>query len=382
MNVLLVASDNNRFSGAFLSMTKLAELLINEYHCNVLVLLPAEGSGKELLDKKSIPTEIVCSYDWIVPLKGYTSAGQWIKKAAKIVTTFINVPKVVKLIKKYKIDLIHLNTSYTFIGALAGLRTGVPIIWHIREFLEEDQGRKMISRKICYGLMNKSTKLIAISNSIANKYGQLLNKNKIVMIHNGIDVDDYFCKRPILQDDTIHILMVGGLVRQKGQWQAISACMKIHDLYGLNIELSLVGKGSKEYTVSLENMVKEGHAESYIHFYGAKENTSDYYKQSDIVLMCSSAEAFGRVTVEAMLSGAIVIGAESAGTSDIIHDGETGYTYENRNIDELVSRIMTVVNNRDVAREIAEHGQKVAMREFSANRNALNVYKLYESVLH
>ena len=301
MNVLMVASDNNRFSGAFLSLVKLAELLKNEHHCNVLVLLPGEGSGRELFENKKIPVEVIRSYDWIIPQDGYSSIGQWIKKIGKILTTFLNIPKVVKLVKSNRIDLIHLNTSYTFVGALAGLLTGVPVIWHIREFLEEDQGRKMIYRKMCYGLMNKSTKVVAISNSIAEKYYRILSKDKIVMIHNGIDVEEYYSRRSILQGETIHVLMVGGLVYQKGQWQAISACTKVHDLFDVNIELTLVGKGNSEYSLSLENMVKTNHAANYIHFLGAKENTADYYKQSDIVLMCSSAEAFGRVTVEAML---------------------------------------------------------------------------------
>ena len=51
----------------------------------------------------------------------------------------------------------------------------------------------------------------------------------------------------------------------------------------------------------------------------------------DIALVASCSEAFGRVTVEAMLAGMLVIGADVAGTSELICDGVNGILYEDDN---------------------------------------------------
>ena len=52
---------------------------------------------------------------------------------------------------------------------------------------------------------------------------------------------------------------------------------------------------------------------------------------ADVILVCSQWEAFGRITVEAMLTGKAVIASANGGTTELIKDGENGllYTYGN-----------------------------------------------------
>ena len=48
---------------------------------------------------------------------------------------------------------------------------------------------------------------------------------------------------------------------------------------------------------------------------------------ADVALMCSSSEAFGRTTVEAMKLGRPVIGADAGGTAELVRDGWNGLLY-------------------------------------------------------
>lgn len=381
MRILLVASDNNRFSGAFLSLVKLAELLVRKHGCKVIVLLPGKGSGKELLDMKHIQSVEILSEDWIVPLKKKMTFKQIVKKVSKSFATIFNVRKVINLIREYNIDIVHINTSYSYIGAMAACKAEIPFVWHIREFLEEDQEKQYFNKKISYHLMNKSSRIIAISNSINNKYASIFG-DKLVTIHNGIEVNEYYCDRNIFTNNKIKILIVGGLNDKKGQWQAIRACQLLYSQGFTNIELNIVGKGNKEYTEKLHTLVDELGASKYIVFHGAQPNTMDYYKNSDIVLMCSAAEAFGRVTVEAMLSGALVIGAKSAGTCDIIQHGITGYLYQNENYVDLAEKLKVSLKNIEHSQKIAKDGQRYAVTNFNAEKNANQVYSVYQDVLN
>jgi glycosyltransferase involved in cell wall biosynthesis len=55
--------------------------------------------------------------------------------------------------------------------------------------------------------------------------------------------------------------------------------------------------------------------------------------------MCSDAEAFGRVTVEALKSGRPVIGTRSGGTPELICDGVNGFLFEPGNARQLAAAL-------------------------------------------
>ena len=97
--------------------------------------------------------------------------------------------------------------------------------------------------------------------------------------------------------------------------------------------------------------------------------------------MCSKAEAFGRVTVEAMLSGSLVIGADTAATIELIRDMETGLLYKYGDISDLTQKIEWVLNEKEIARKISENGCHYMREHMSSETNAKNINELYEKVV-
>ena len=73
------------------------------------------------------------------------------------------------ILKKEHVDLVHINTVYSYFGAYAARKVNIPYVWHIREFLEEDQGNEFYFPKYMYKLMNRADLVIAISRSIYKK---------------------------------------------------------------------------------------------------------------------------------------------------------------------------------------------------------------------
>ena len=63
-----------------------------------------------------------------------------IKAIRCVITTIFNFGKLVNLIKKEKIEIVHTNNLCSIDGAVASHFANVRHIWHIREFLEEDYG--------------------------------------------------------------------------------------------------------------------------------------------------------------------------------------------------------------------------------------------------
>ncbi len=378
MNILFIASDNNPYSGAFLSMVKLTKLLQQTYGHHITVVLPYEGEGSKLLDQAGVKSILIRSYDWTVK---FEDRHNFIKYAKHIVKTGINriaSYRIAKVIKREKIDLVHINTSRSYVGALAALHTKTPYIWHIREFLEEDQGRQIRNKNRGYSLMRKATRVVAISESIYEKYLPIIGKKKLVTILNGIDPKDYYeSDHELFQNPNVQLLMVGGVKEGKGQESAITACLKLLNRGIHNFKLRIVGKGNEKYVQLLEERVKEAEAEDYIEFCGPSNHIPQYYRTSDILLMCSRAEAFGRVTVEAMFAGDLVIGADTAGTKELIKDGVTGLLYEGKNAQALANRIEYAISQKELMKKIAKDGQDYMLNHMTAEINAANINALY-----
>ena len=118
MNILFTPSDNNRASGAFLSMVALAALLQRRHGHRVLVALPYQGDGAELLQREGIRSVLVPSYTWTARLADMRRPGPVLKDAVKAAITRTSVPRLARIIRAEHIDLVHVNTTWGHVGAL------------------------------------------------------------------------------------------------------------------------------------------------------------------------------------------------------------------------------------------------------------------------
>ena len=105
------------------------------------------------------------------------------------------------------------------------------------------------------------------------------------------------------------------------------------------------------------------------------------YKRADVLIVNSFMEAFGRVTVEGMLSGCPVMGATSGGTSEILTD-DSGMLYEYGNADDFNNKIRYIYDHKNIMKSIAINGQKRAFSLFNSNLNATQINELYKKILN
>lgn len=378
MRILLVSSDNYSGSGAFLSMAKLAQLLKDHYEADIMVVLPYEGSGTQLLVDYGVPFLYVHSYDWICHINhDIRTKARNLKKAVKNCGA---IHQITRIIDDFRPDIVHINTSWTYVGAVAAAFRCVPTIWHIREFLEEDQDRQIWNRRLGYWVMNHSSRIVAISNGIRNKYDPLLREGIIRLIYNGIDEKLFYNPEKIVfMNKDVKFVCVGGLNSGKGQETIIKACGELKKRGFKNFELYIVGEGNE--LNNLKRQTKALNLINEVHFEGFQKDTQKYYQMADIAIVSSKNEAFGRVTVEAMLSGTLVIGTRSGGTPEVLNNGRVGYLYEPGNVEELTDIILTAVNNVEESRNVAKAGREYALNHFTAERNAKEIYELYNEVL-
>lgn len=376
VDILLMASDNNSSSGAFLCLADLSVELSKHGITNVIVL-PEYGNGEGILLNANIDFVYIPSRPWAKKIDKVYYISENMEMEQKVNDKAIL--EIETFIVQHQVKLVHNNTSYTYVGAVAAKNKNIPFVWHIRENIYE-QGFEFIDYKKSIEFINQSAKIIAVSNFISGCY-QELETNNILVCYDGVKTDDYYStQKQLFKKDKIFITLVGSIAPVKNQRELIEVAY-ILKKRKIKFIIQLVGNGDKNYIEELKDTIKEYSLENEIIFAGRTDNVSLFYQEADIIVVCSKAEAFGRTTVEAQLAGCLVIGADVGATPELVEDGKTGFLYKHGNIEDFAEKIVYVLNEQEISKKIAMNGQRYAYRLYTKERNAKEIINLYEEIL-
>lgn len=380
--ILFVATDNNAASGAFRSLVTLAQLVRDQQGYDPIVVLPYPGTGTALLDEVHIPHVMILSVMWgIIPNEGVHIAK---RISTSLWRNHFAVSRIVKVIQQQEVDLVHVNTTYGYVGALAAKKAGVPLVWHLREFVEEDRGASLWHRPTCNQLIASADRVIAISNSIQKKYAKFIPATRLTRIYNGIDTRR-FCRagRRIQTRGLCTFILLGAFDGHKGHFEFCRACAAIAARGVKDFQIWFVGDGQDNVRQECATILEKAGLAERVTYWGFQSRPEDYLEKADIAFMCSRAEAFGRVTVEAMLTGCLVIGANTGGTQELIQDGKTGllFDFKSGESPDLAEKMIYALEHRGEMAEIALAGQKVMAETMTAERNADEVARVYAELL-
>lgn len=391
MKVAFCSPDNNASSGAFLSMANLAREL-QKMGINPIVILPLRGNcagpgdGVKILKEYGLKYYLVDSYSWIIPVNYQSSVIRFLVKWKNKLDRIRNIYSIIQLyriIKKEKIDILHINTLYCYYAFYATKLARIPCIWHIREFLEEDQEMKINNKMYGYRLINRSNKIIVISKSLYEKYSKFLDKGKMRIIYNGIDTERFYNKNHIiLRDEKVNFLYVGGISKGKGIIELIKACHILNlNGYKEKYNLLIAGRGTEEFQNYMMSLIRK-FSLTNVKYLGYVKEVNKLISQTDVSIITSRAEAFGRTTVEAMLGGNLVIGSDTAGTKELLKNGILGQMFRCGDAESLAEQMEYVFSHIDLCREKAAKAREYMNINMSAKLNAENIFKLYNELMN
>lgn len=293
--------------------------------------------------------------------------------------------KIIEFFKKNEVQLIHINSEFCgVIGAEVAKELGLPYIFHIREFLQADFGLRFKYEDEALQNISDSNMLIAISNAVKDHLNSIYSNTPTIVVYNGIEECNYASCGNRFSNQFIRIAIVGRVVPYKGQIDAIRAVEEIVKHKRRNVRLKIIGcteRDPSEYELELVNYVKDHNLEEYVAFVPFTSDIRKSLKDCDIGLMCSDNEAFGRVTVEYMMSNLLAIGSNSGGTPDIIVNDETGYLYEPHNYYDLADKINEAIDDIPKSIRLIENGNHRAKKLFSCNTYVDKIVAVYHSLL-
>jgi len=216
------------------------------------------------------------------------------------------------------------------------------------------------------------------------------DKAKLVKIAPGIDINHFKPERNQSKVNALRselkigyeplILSVGRLVHRKGQDKLITAMPKILAKRP-DAKLLLIGQGPRK--AKLDSLVAKYRIGDSVIFLGsiAYVDLPKYLNAADLFVMPSRSrlmglevEGLGIVYLEASACALPVIAGSSGGAPDALIDGRTGYVVDGMDIDQIANRVLSLIDNPKLAKEMGEAGRAWVESNWSWNiwSNAFN----------
>jgi len=175
---------------------------------------------------------------------------------------------------------------------------------------------------------------------------------------------------------------VGRIVEPKGLRTLAAALPSLRDL---RWKLVVIGKGDFEET--FRQLLKDGGVMDRAVFLGFVPHveTPRYLSAFDLLVVPSDTqpnwkEQFGRVITEAMACGTPVVGSSSGEIPNLIHKGDGGLVFPEKNADELAKCLRSLMTQKDLRQKYAENGRKWVEREGSLSAVAKKMAATLEEV--
>lgn len=376
-NKILYVAHEADMNGASFSLVDQIKAL-KKMNYEIYVIIPRNGDLGKALARENVEFKSVCYFfDYRIVGKKHL-----IRESVKKLVNSIAVHRITKIINKKSIDIVHSNSTATDVGARAANLTDRKHIWHFREFMELDFGFEYLNKGQMQELFAKSAYNISISDVICKYYLKKYNAES-TRIYNGLDIGKYYIP---LNDEKfkksrISVLFCGTLSDGKGVFDIIRAVNRLH-LKGQDISLQIVGKGSKDYINNIDKYLFENELTDIIEVLPHSSDLSGYRKNNDVAVVCSKMEGLGRVTLESMLSGMCVIGADTGATIEIIGKNEDrGYIYKQGNSKSLAEKILEAYNNKKETLEKVVKGQKYVIENFDNAKYIKHIDEIYSKIL-
>jgi len=292
--------------------------------------------------------------------------------------------KLTRYIRRHEIEIVHAHVARDYpLAALVAKRSG---------------SRLVLTRHVLFPLnrihrltLRRTARVIAVSQAVAEglRAQGIFDQEKIVCIHNGIDIDRFVNGRKEVTgeervaDQKLRIGMIGHLAPIKGQTDFIRAAAAIRDLRD-DVEFIIAGEDkspSGENRRGLEELVDELDLNQRVRLSGWVEDVAKLLPTFDLFISPSRSEPFGLAIVEAMAAGVPVVATMSEGAREIIDDDQTGRLVPIGAVEPLTKAIVELLSDPKERDRLSNNAQRSVRERFSLERMLEATEQVYRDVL-
>lgn len=304
------------------------------------------------------------------------------------------VVRLVGLFKQIRPQIIHTHKYKDNIACLlaahfAGVAHIVRMVHGLPEPFDGLKGFKMS----CYVALDRALsriwarRFVAVSSSIADVLRDKFVSERIICIHNGVDLERVQSingkraeVRSLLQLGANEMVIgtVGRLSSVKAQDQLLQAARQLIAA-GHRIKVLLVGKGPMEQ--SLRELTESLGLADCVVFAGHQERVVDYLSAMDVFVLPSLSEGIPMALLEAMAVGCPVVATRVGGIPEVIENDVNGLLVDPADALSLANAVRELLEDRSKALSFGDKGRARIEQEFSASLMAARMLGMYRSVL-
>lgn len=288
-----------------------------------------------------------------------------------------------KIIKHYNVGVCFSDGILTDIMLFAKDRVDNKISWvHSCYKSQIDLKNVYTSNYIKMLLKNRYSQLnnlVFVSTNSRKEFEELFgHPTKMHTIYNLFDYEEVIKKgnEQITQnqdDEIIKIVAIGRLAKVKEYSRLLSAA-KILSQKKLKFKILIVGDGIlKNELLSLRDSFS---LKDQVDFLGLKLNPYPYLKNSNILALTSSSEAFPTVLIEAMILGVPIVATKCSGCVEITENGKYGLLSEH-SAEDIADKIEQMITNPQLRQYYAELA-KERMVFFNEKETLNKIYTLLD----
>jgi len=149
----------------------------------------------------------------------------------------------------------------------------------------------------------------------------------------------------------------------------------------------IIGSGDDEQR--LNNLIHQLDLEEQVFILSNIDNDEliQFYNICDVFLLLSrhegdmNVEGFGIVFLEANACEKAVIAGNSGGIPDAVDDGKSGFLVDSNNINEIKEKILNLLENPEISREMGKSGRQRVIEEFNWEKIASDMIRCMEGLI-
>jgi glycosyltransferase involved in cell wall biosynthesis len=301
---------------------------------------------------------------------------------------FDNLRQINRLIREYQIDIYHARDYKTcFIGyLLSKIHPRMKLVFTAHGWIIDSTKQKFYTRLNLFSLkryhrsiaVSEATRQLMIDNGI--------DKDKIVVVHNAIDVDTWTRENVTSTiREELHIPVtskivgvVGRLRYEKDIPTTLRVAEKVinerPDTYFL-----LVGDGPCR--AEAEQQVQQMRLSEKILFLGFRKDTMNIYAALDVFASTSLTEGTPNTVLEALAMEVPIVHTDVGGVHEMIEDGYDGILCKVGDVNGIAQAILSILNDEEKATMLRERGRQTVCTKFSFANRLKAIEAIYEDLL-
>jgi glycosyltransferase involved in cell wall biosynthesis len=278
-----------------------------------------------------------------------------------------------------------------FYGGLAARWAGVPCVWHVQDRVSERAGQLLPWVLSAAGRV-LAREIIADADSIARQLRTFVLSNRISVIWNGVDLDEFSPQNDgtsvrkewgVCEED----LLIGSIARLtpwKGQNVLIEAFARIADQFP-KAHLVFVGSAlfdTDAYARRLKSDVVRLGIEDRVIFAGFRSDIPQVLAALDLVAHTSlEKDSSPLAVVSAMAAGKPIVCSNVDGTAELFKDGVDGLLVPSGYVDGLAERLGCLLSNAKLRTKLGNAAREKAERKLSVERFARECEAVFDRAL-